>query len=148
MNSRRKSPLFQILLIYYGILQSAHLISLVRAGWIWTATNQMVFPAPPPQGGWAPETIPFLFGMGLVDALAAFLGIAYVGLAFREKTPESSLGLISLTSALTSAFVFVAGTFSAGAWCANPAAYGALVVLFSPLIPLYAVFLREHSRNQ
>ena len=55
---------------YYGILQSFHVLFLVRAGFILVKTGAIPFPAPPPELGWSTQVIPFLLAIGALDAAA------------------------------------------------------------------------------
>jgi len=134
--------MLRLLIIYYGVLQSVHLLALLRAGYLFNRLNRMPFPAPPPPGGWAPQAVPFLIGMGLVDAVAIILALVFVYLWITSRQAPIRLGLISLTIAGASAAIFAIGTFASGAWAAHPLAYGVMVILFAPLLPLFVLLAR------
>ena len=130
------------LIVYYGILQSAHFLTLLRAGVVLFQTGEMPFPAPSPPEGWSQQAIPFLVGMGIVDAVAIILALIFVYQSIIRKQPRPLLGIISLTIAMASAVLFAVGTFPSGAWATHSLAYGLMVVLFVPVIPLYFLLLR------
>jgi hypothetical protein len=130
------------LILYYGILQSVHLLALLRAGYLFSRLNRFPFPAPPPAGGWAPQTVPFLIGMGIVDAVAIILALIFAFTWVTRRKIQTRLGLISLTIAGASAAIFAIGTFASGAWAANPLAYGVMVILFAPLLPFFVLLAR------
>ncbi|MCJ7716807.1 MAG: hypothetical protein MUO54_09850 [Anaerolineales bacterium] len=133
----------KVLAGYYGILQSLHLFFLIRAGFIYINSGSIPFPAPPPDAGWSSQVIPFLFAMGALDAAAAFLGIYSAIILVRKNQFDSMPWILSLVLALASAIIFVVGTVASGAWLKHPAAYGILVVFFSPLFPLFLLILRK-----
>lgn len=122
----------RILVIYYGILQSLHLLTLARAGLFILRGEGYPFPILPPPEGWTQQSMAFLFGLAGMDVIGIFLGIIFVRqVVFRGKT-NKVLGILSLTIFITGAVVFAAGTFPSGAWGAHPMAYGVMVVLFAP----------------
>lgn len=133
---------------YYGVLQSCHLIFLARAGFLLLQGGEMPFPAPPPPGGWPQTSLPYLLGMGITDVFAIVLGLIFVyGLLFRGSL-NATLGLISLTAAISSGIVYLIGTLPSGAWSANPLAYLVVLLLFSPIIPFFYFLVRESLRIQ
>ena len=134
--------MLRALILYYGILQSVHLLALLRAGYLFIQLNTIPFPAPPPAGGWAPQAIPFLIGMGIVDAVAIILALIFASMWVTRRQVQTRLGLISLTIAGASAAIFAIGTFASGAWAAHPLAYGIMVILFAPLAPLFVLLAR------
>lgn len=148
MNKQTPTGLFRGLTAYYALLQASHLIFLARAGLIWSSTRRIPFPAPPPPAGWQTETIPFLFGMGAIDALAALLGIYFAAdfLLFSRRNPFR-IGLVSTTIALTSAFIFAVGTISSGAWSHSPLLYSLLVLFFAPAGALFLYLLKETNKQ-
>jgi hypothetical protein len=134
--------MLQTLILYYGILQSVHLLALLRAGYLFSRLNRMPFPAPPPAGGWTPQAVPFLIGMGLVDGFAIILALIFAYTWVTRRQVLTRLGLISLTIAGASAAIFAIGTFASGAWAAHPLAYGIMVILFAPLLPFFVLLAR------
>ena len=143
MNLHSKPKLIRILAGYYGILQTVHLFLLGRAGIIFIRTGRVPFPAQSPSGGWHFTTLPFLMGMGAADVFAASLGIYFVSQFFIKKQIKSVTGIISLTAALTSGLIFLIGTIPSGAWNQHFIAYLAVVIGFSPLLPLYLFILKN-----
>lgn len=132
---------FSFYLGYYGILQSAHLLSLVRAGYLYLTWGSMPFPAPPPDPGWQAQVVPFLLAMGAVDGAAALIGLLTAFQYFVRGNLLLKPLLVSLLIAVTSAGIFAVGTIFSGAWAAHPLQYLLLGVLFSPLFPLlYGVY--------
>lgn len=143
METLQESKRFRLLVGYYGILQSFHLLLLTRAGWFVLNNREIPFPAPPPPGGWTASALPFLLGMGFVDLLAIALGLVFGYIFFFRKEIPFTLALISLTGAVSSGIVYLIGTFPSGAWEANPLAYVAVLILFSPILPLYYLLLKQ-----
>ena len=142
MNEQSR-PYFRILAGYYGVLQTCHLLSLARAGWILLQGRGVPFPASPPPGGWTESALPFLLGMGLVDVFAIGLGLIFVYRFFFHQEFRLVIGLISLTIAVVSGVVYLVGTIPSGAWGANPWEYLAVLVLFAPAVPLYLSLLKQ-----
>ena len=142
MNDRTRS-VFRILVGYYGVLQTCHLLSLARAGWFLLQGLEIPFPASGPPGGWSQSALPFLLGMGLADVFAICLGIFFAYRLIFYQDQRFLIGLVSLTAASASGIVYLVGTIPSGAWEANPWEYLAVLVLFSPLIPLYILLLRQ-----
>ncbi len=147
MNETKPSRTFYLLTSYYGLLQSFHLLLLARAGWYLIQNRTMPFPAPPPPGGWPGSALPYLLGMGLVDLLAISLGLVYVYCFTIRKEVNLTVGLISLTAALSSGIVYLVGTIPSGAWGANPLAYLAVLLLFSPVLPLYYLIIQQIEKK-
>lgn len=147
MNGDSPSGVFRFLAGYYGLLQSCHLISLARAGLFLLQGRGVPFPASPPPGGWSEYALPFLLGMGLIDVFAIGLGLIFVYRVFFHQDLRTTLGIISLTTAISSGVVYLVGTLPSGAWGANLWEYLAVLVLFTPIIPLYFYLLRQGSRK-
>lgn len=131
----------KILIGYYGILQSLHLLVLIRAGAILLFESRYPFPILPPPGGWEPQTMPFLLGLGITDSLGILLAIVFSAQAFVKGRFKRRLGVISLTIFITGAIVFAIGTLPSGAWAAHPLAYGSMAILFIPTPILYTWLL-------
>ncbi len=146
-----KNPFSRLLIlfaVYYGILQSLHLLFLARAGFILVNTGAIPFPAPPPEVGWSNQVIPFFLAMGGLDAAAALLGIFSVIILVRKNQFDSRPWILSLGIALTSALIFAVGTFASGAWMDHPIAYGILIVFFSPIFPLFIMILKIAGKTE
>jgi hypothetical protein len=137
-------PIARTLIAYYGILQGLHLGVLVRAGVILLLQGRFPFPILPPPGGWDPQIIPFMLGLGMTDLAGILLGLFFVYRALIKGAFYRRLGVISLTIFITGAVVFAAGTFPSGAWAAHPIAYGLMAVLFLPAVILYIWLLRSN----
>lgn len=125
------------LIIYYGILQSAHLVALIRAGILMLSGNAAPFPILQPTSGWGEQSMAFMFGLAGMDVVGIFLGIIFsfntlVKLKFRPL-----LGIISLTIFISGAIIFGVGTFASSAWFIHPLSYWIMAALFSPSPILY-----------
>ena len=133
--------IIHILVCYYGLLQSLHLLTLARAGFILFIQRGIPFPILPPPGGWHTQTLPFLFGLAAVDLVAIITGIIFAyRMVFADRF-DWLLGVLSLTIATASAIVFGVGTFSSNAWATYPTGYWIMVILFTPVIILYVYIL-------
>ncbi|MBS1249918.1 MAG: hypothetical protein MAG431_01506 [Chloroflexi bacterium] len=139
----KNKKLLRPLTIYLVIVQSLHLLTLLRAGIILRQTGEMPFPAPPPASGWEAQTIPFFLGMGFLDGVAIIIALVFAHQALFRGEIRQRLGLFSLTIAGTSAIVFAVGTLASGAWAAHPLAYGLMVVLFTPFGILYLLLMKS-----
>lgn len=144
MSEKKPSSVFRLVAGYYGVLQSFHLLLLARAGWHLLQDRPMPFPAPPPPGGWPLPALPYLLGMGIVDLFAIGLGLVFVYFFLFKQDLKLTLGLISLTAALSSGIVYLVGTIPSGAWEANPLAYLAVLLFFSPILALYYLIIQQH----
>lgn len=132
----------RILILYYDILQSLHLLTLARAGFLMLQGNLSPFPILPPPGGWEEQSMAFFFGLAGMDVIGIILGFIFTFQMLISGKVNRTLGLLSLTIFITGAVVFAAGTFPSGAWGAHPIAYGAMVVLFAPNILLFIYLLK------
>lgn len=138
----------KILIAYYGLLQTAHLLTLARAGILMLSGQTAPFPILPPQGGWEMDTLPFLFGLAGMDVIGILLALLFAYRALFKEKSNQLLGILSLTIFITGAIVFGAGTFPSGAWASNPFAYWAMVVLFLPAGWLYIRLLMDAARSE
>ena len=135
------------LIIYYGLLQTLHLLTLAYAGLMIAGGDPAPFPILPPPGGWVDQTMPFLFGLAGTDLIGILLGILFAYRAVIKKVFNSRLALLSLTIFITGAIVFGAGTFPSGAWAAHPVAYWIMVVLFLPSVLLYVLLIKNETNK-
>jgi hypothetical protein len=142
MESASLPKVLRQLLSYYTFLQFTHIIFLSRAGLIYLTTGRIPFPAQPPITGWAAETIPFLFGMGAVDALAAGLALFAGWKLVKDSKFLQNVWIISISIAVSSAVIYIFGTLPSGAWQANPIGYAIVTLVFSPLLILVILFVR------
>jgi hypothetical protein len=120
------------LIAYYGLLQTLHLLVLIRTGIILLQGSEAPFPILPPPGGWQEQSMAFMFGLAGMDVLGIMLGIFFSYQTIIKEQFMPILGILSLTIFITGAVVFGAGTFPSGAWAANPLAYWIMVALFAP----------------
>ncbi len=148
MKKRNLPTLFSYLVGYYGVLQSFHLLLLTRAGGFLVQGREIPFPAPPPPGGWPETALPYLLGMGLVDVFAIGLGLVFVYIFYARNLTQITVGLISLTAAISSGIVYLVGTIPSGAWEANILAYLSVLLLFSPVIPLYYLLIKQALQSE
>ncbi|MBW6465709.1 MAG: hypothetical protein K0B06_04310 [Brevefilum sp.] len=144
----QNKPLIRTLIAYYGLLQSLHLVILVRAGVILLLQGRFPFPILPPPGGWDPQVMPFMLGLGTTDLAGILLGLCFAYRALITGAFYRRQGVISLTIFITGAVVFAIGTFPSGAWAAHPIAYGSMTVLFLPTVLLYARLLRSNLTHK
>ena len=142
MKTRQKTT--KLLIIYYGLLQSLHLLTLIRAGSLILLRNEFPFPILPPPEGWTSQTVPFMVGLGTTDVVAILLGLIFAYQALLKEKIHYLLGLLSITVFITGAIVFGAGTFPSGAWIAHPVSYWVMVVLFTPSLVLYLKLLKDY----
>jgi hypothetical protein len=95
----------------------------------------------PPISGWSIQAQYFLIGMGFIDAVNVLLALVFVYSFFKMEKWWLSMGLVSLTAAICSAWIFGFGTVLSGAWSNHPLAYGVMVFLFSPVIILFIIHI-------
>jgi hypothetical protein len=105
------------------------------------------FPAPPPPGDWPQAALPFLVGMGIVDVFAIGLGLVFVYLLLFKDRTHLPLGLISLTTAVSSGIIYLVGTLPSGAWEANPWDYLVVILFFSPVLIFYTLLIKANFRT-
>lgn len=140
------SKQLKVLIAYYGILQSLHLLTLIRAGYMLLQGEPAPFPILPPPGGWEEQTMPFMIGLAGMDFLGIILGIYYSFKTLFKKEHKPLLGILSLTIFISGAVVFAAGTYPSGAWTAHPLSYWIMVILFAPVPFLYVKLLKSNAK--
>ncbi len=133
------------LIAYYGLLQSLHILVLIRAGLILLQGGEAPFPILPPPEGWADQSMGFMFGLAGMDILGIILGIYYSFQTLFKKEHKPLLGILSLTIFISGAVVFAAGTYPSGAWTAHPLSYWSMVILFAPVPYLYVKLLQSKT---
>jgi hypothetical protein len=127
------------LIFWYGLIQSAHIVVLIVAGYLYLKTGSVGFPAPGPPAGWSPQVEPFLVGMAVLDLIIASVSLVFVYQYF-TAVPKRMLGSVVLTGALVSAILFGLGTFPSGAWGEHPVVYYTMLILFLPVVFLWYRF--------
>jgi len=140
------SKQLKVLIAYYGILQSLHLLVLIRAGYMLLQGEPAPFPILPPPGGWQEQSIPFMFGLAGMDVIGIILGIYYSFKTLFKREHIPGLGILSLTIFISGAVVFAAGTYPSGAWAAHPLSYWSMVILFAPVPYLYVKLLQSNAK--
>jgi hypothetical protein len=86
--------------------------------------------------------------MGTADVMAIVLGLVFVYHFLFKDQVHTTLGLVSLTIAISSGVIYLIGTLPSGAWGANPLAYLAVIILFSPVLLLYYSMIRYDLIDQ
>ncbi|MCB2210233.1 hypothetical protein KQH62_05005 [bacterium] len=134
---QKKKRVLNELILYYGVLQTLHALTLARAGLLILAGEPAPFPILPPPGGWSAQAMAFLYGLAGADLIGIVLGILFAiqNTFYQHFNPR--IGIVSLTVFICGAAVFAAGTFPGGAWLAHPASYLIMVILFAPAALLY-----------
>ncbi len=143
----KKIKFLKPLIIYYGLLQTLHLLTLAYAGLMMAGGDSAPFPILPPLGSWTNQAMAFLYGLAGTDVIGILLGILFTYQAILTKDFHPKLGRLSLTIFITGALVFGAGTIPSGAWAAHPAAYWIMVFLFLPSVALYYLLLKPTREN-
>lgn len=146
MQVNSKKRLLKILIVYYGILQTAHLVSLIRAGIILLNEGRIAFPASPPAQGWDKQALYFLVGMSIFDTGNILITIIFIYAYFASKEWSSLIGIINLTAMISSGAFFALGTFPSGAWFVHPFEYLLITFLFLPIILLFFLFTYQSSK--
>jgi hypothetical protein len=139
--ARNRPAGLRALVGYYLLLESSHILVILWAGFRFSTTGEIGFPAPPPPGGWPEGVIPWLVGNGLLDLFFAAAGVLFGVRFLRRRGSWFRWGVISLTGALYSAGIFAIGTIPSGAWTAHPLAYGLLAAAFSPILLILVLLL-------
>ncbi len=140
---REKKRTLTGLIVYYGVLQTLHLLTLARAGLLILSGDPAPFPILPPPEGWSAQAMAFLYGLAGVDVIGIILGIRFAVQNTIQQRFNPRLGIVSLTVFISGAVVFAAGTFPSGAWAAHPASYLIMVALFAPSVLPYLLLLRQ-----
>lgn len=134
------TPLAKLLVAYYGLIQTVHLVVLARAATLLLVNGSITFPAPPPPGGWTTQASHFLVGLGGVDAANAMAALAFVYGFFSRARWRYWLGTLTLSVAGCSALLFAYGTIASGAWAHNPVSYLSITLAFAPVAALTILF--------
>ncbi|MDY6874451.1 MAG: hypothetical protein SVR81_10950, partial [Chloroflexota bacterium] len=74
---QNKKRMLNSLILYYGVLQTLHALTLARAGLLILAGMSAPFPILPPPEGWSAQAMAFLYGLAGVDLIGIVLGILF-----------------------------------------------------------------------
>ena len=135
------------LVIYYGILQSFHLVALMWAGVHYYSTGRIGFPAPA-VSEWSPDAARFLIGTAAMDILFIPFAWGFVWTMLKHHPLERNMEIIALSGSLYSAGLFLIGTLPSGAWQVHPVSYGILVILFAPVVLLTMIDVQLFSNER
>lgn len=141
-------PFAKLLVIYFGVIEIAHIIALAQAAVRLALTGAIPFPAPPPPGGWSGQVRPFLISMGALDAVNVVLALAFVFGYFGGARWRWCVGAVSLTVATYSAILYAFGAACSGAWAHNAAAYWSVAVAYFPVAVLTILYVIWAARGQ
>jgi len=111
-----KHRLTQFLVACFGLYQLGHLLSNIRAGFIFVASGAIAFPAVPPPGGWSPDMAHVFMDMASMDSLNAVASLVFVWAFFRGKAWALWLGTVTTTLSFYAAILFNLSAYQAGAW--------------------------------
>jgi hypothetical protein len=135
-----KSTFTSVLVAYCGLIQSVHIIALVRSYSLFRQSGEITFLAQPPPGGWSPQAEHFLISLGAIDFINALLVLVFVYGYFLQARWWYWLGTSTLTVSIITALVYAYGTIASGAWGGNPVEYLILVFVFIPITILFILF--------
>ena len=110
----KKDNKTDVLIWYYALLQILHLLILARAGIIMLSGQGSPFPILPPSGGWGAQTLPFMFGLGVMDVVAIILALTFAYQSLFKGKMIRRIGILSLTIAFTGALIFAGGLLDHG----------------------------------
>ena len=139
---------FKSLVYYLGVLQFLHLLSLLRAGLNYLSDHTIGFPALPPDAGWTQQANWFLLAMGYTDALIIVLSFIFIYGVINDKPWFPTIGLISPSVTMATAFIFIIGTLATGTWFVHPIGYGIIGLLFCPLLFLFLRLISIYRFSQ
>lgn len=143
-----RRPFAKLLVLYFGLIEIAHIVALAQAAVRLALTGTIPFPAPPPPGGWSTQVRPFLISMGLLDAVNVVIALAFVYGYFAEARWRWCVGAVSLTAATYSAILYACGAVVSGAWAHNAAAYWSVAVAYFPVAVLTVLYVTWAVRGQ
>lgn len=135
----------RVLVIYYGGVQTLHLLALAYEALTYMRTSQIVLLAPPPAGGWSAPLESTLLILGALDAMLILASIPFVWGTLRGKDWGRRLGALVLTAFSLTALAFAVVTLPSGVWLQRPV-YLIEALLFAPIGLLAALHLRWLTR--
>lgn len=144
------SPLIKFLVIWFGIYQTGHILSNIRAAFqIYAGGVADLFPALAPPSGWTSQAMNFFVAMATMDSANAFITIFFVIGFLRKVKWRIWLGTLNLTLSLYAALLFNYATYASGAWAGtNLPGYLLINVLYLPVLVLFMLFIRWNIVNK
>jgi hypothetical protein len=139
--SENKAGIERYFVYYYGLLQTAHLTSLIISGVRWLSEGDLGILALPPDGGWSDQAVHLLLSIGLVDFFVAIGALVFVVYYIRRREAAVVLGSVTLSGTIYSAVVYAYGAVASGAWVENPLPYSIIAILFAPALMLAVLFI-------
>ena len=112
----KKDRLTQFLVVCFALYQLGHLLSNIRAAFVWFSAGEVAFPAVPPPGGWSVDMVHVFMDMATMDSINAVVSLVFVWAFFRGKSWALWLGTITTTLSFYAAILFNLSAYQAGAW--------------------------------
>lgn len=137
----RDSKRHRALVVYYGVVQTAHLIALIWEGLNYLRTSHLVLLAPPPPGGWSPSTLSILLVLGTLDGILILASAPFVWGTLKRRPWRFKLGGVILSAFTLTALAFALVTYPTGVWYLE-VVYPVEVLLFMPIGFLAQLHLR------
>ena len=148
----KRDDLTQFLVIAFGLYQIGHIVSNIRAAFVYANIGSIMFPAMPPIGGWSVDMVNLYIDMASMDTLNALVSLVFVWGYFKEKPWSLWLGGMTLTLSFYAAILFNLTAYQAGAWTRpNLAVYLFINITYIPVVVLYGRVLRwgyQKSKRQ
>lgn len=136
-----QGKLHRTLVVYYAIVQSAHLVSLAWQAVAYSRTGRFSLLAPAQAAGWSIGSERALLVLGTLDALLILASVPFVWGTLSRRRWALRLGTFILTAFSLTALAFAIVTLPSGAWLQWPV-YSIETILFAPIGLLAARHLR------
>ena len=134
----KKDRVTQFLVVCFGLYQLGHLLSNIRAAFIFASSGAVAFPAVPPPGGWSADMVHVFMDMASMDTLNALASLVFVWAYFRGKPWHLWLGTITITLSFYAAILFNLSAYQAGAWVGgNLWVYLFINITYIPVVVLW-----------
>ena len=134
MDKRLGGRNYRLLVAWFGLYQSAHLINNA----LYFVTNTE-FPPPPSQPPWHVHARCFFDGMAASDMAVAVVSLVFVFAFLHGRSWALPLGLMTLSVSLYAAVVFTWGCITAGVFTwAHATELGIIYLAYVPVVILFA----------